>query len=236
VYEQAAKFGFHPRFKLSMSNDQPGAHFQITLAAPEWKVFAQASAPAYIDALSAVLESYETQTKKRHVKTRLMPQASEDRLDILSYKTADRALKYLLEKLQIHHRHYASRDDDTQGPQWTYRVLIKGIRPADVPTIRKADSRYIGITTTVVRLLQHFGYDKLDGFKESLEEAKESLEEAKKNYLASLREQRKDEEAGQSYESSSDHERLDQVEQVAASTSEEAKGQRDDGLLNKHII
>jgi hypothetical protein len=211
-----------------MSNDRPGAQMQITLGAPEWKVFAQASAPAYIDALSTVLESYETQTKKRGVKTRLKPQASEGRLDILSYKTADRALQYLSEKLQIDHRHNLRRDGDAQGPQWTYKVFIKGHRPAEVSTIRKDDSRYFGIITTVVRLLQRFGYDKLDGFKESLE--------AKKNYLESLREQGKDEEAGQSYESSSDHERLDQVEQIAASTSEETKGQRDDGPINKPII
>lgn len=211
-----------------MSNDQPGAHFQITLAAPEWKVFAKSSAPTYIRALSEVLESYETQAQRRGVKTRLTSEASKDRLDILSYKTADRALKYLLEKLQIHHRHYSSRDDAAQGPRWTHRVSIKGIRPAEVPTIRKDDSRYIGITTTVVRLLQHFGYDKLDGFKEY-------LEEAKKNYLASLPEHGKVEEAGQSYESSSDHERLDQVEQIAASTSEETNGQRDDGLNNEPL-
>jgi hypothetical protein len=172
IYEQAARYGFHPRFKISMSNDQPGAEFQVTLAAPEWNVRAISSAPTYIEALSAVVESYETQTKKRDVKTRLTLEASKDRLDILSYSTAGRALRFLLQKLHIDHRQRMSQFDDTAGPQWIYRIFIKGVHSAEVATIRKADSRYIGITTTVVRLLQHFGYDKMDGFKEYLEAVK----------------------------------------------------------------
>lgn len=210
IYEEAAKFGFHPRFKISMSGDQPDAQFQISLSAPEWRVHATTSKPTYIGALSAVVESYVTQAKRLDDARRMTPRAFKERLDILSFTTAGRALGYLLNKLQLRDRHDLVRLD-TQGPQWTYKISIKKVYSAAVPTIRRVDARYMGTTTTVVRLLQAYGYDKLDGFKEYLETAGGKNEAIT---LPSSRKKGEVERAGQSDTRSHGYGKLDPDEDI----------------------
>ncbi|CAD0114212.1 unnamed protein product, partial [Aureobasidium uvarum] len=181
---RAARYGMVPRLKLSMSNDQPGAHYQITLALPEWRVKALSSAPTYIEALTAVIETYENMVKKRDVKTRFSSEATKDRLDILSYGNAERALQFLIKKLEIKKSHWVRKKLDTPGPQWQYWYLIKvdkddkPILTSKSPTIRKLDAQYIGTITAVARVLQRFGFDALDGFKEHVEASRNGANES----------------------------------------------------------
>ena len=144
--------------------------------------------------MSAVVESYEAQAKG-HKSDR----ATKTRLPVLSYKTAERALKYLSDKLQIEQRHILTRIGNIHEPQWLHRAFVKGVYIAGVPTIRKNDSRYIGIMTTVVRLVQHFGYDKMEGFKEYLEAEKVRATESARSH-----DEEEVERTGQSHGSSSE--------------------------------
>jgi hypothetical protein len=169
IYRQAAKYGFFPRFKTSMSNDQDGAQFQITLAAPEWNVQALSCAPTYIEALSAVVENYNNQVKKRGVKTRLGSQATHDRLEILDSRTSGRVLEYLVQKLEIRNYRWHSTKLDTQGPQWIRKFSPNRNRNAGVPMLRRKDAHTIGTIIAVVRNLQVFGFDAIDGYQEYVE-------------------------------------------------------------------
>jgi hypothetical protein len=167
-----------------MSNDQPGAQFQITLGAPEWGVQAISCKPTYIEALSAAVENYDNQVKKRDVKKRVALQATNARLGHLNYRTSNRALKYLVQKLQIDHYHWRTTKLDSQGPQWICSFTAKGSHVAGTPMIRKNDAQAVGTLTAVVRILQSFGFEAIDGFWESIGIAKndtaatESREEA----------------------------------------------------------
>jgi hypothetical protein len=152
-----------------MSNDQAGAQFQITLAAPEWNVQALSCAPTYIEALSAVVETYNNQVKKRGVKTRLGSQATRDRLEILDSRTSGRVLEYLVNTLQINNYRWHSTKLDTQGPQWIRTFSGNRNRNAGVPMLRRKDAHSIGTIIAVVRILQVFGFDSIDGYQEYVE-------------------------------------------------------------------
>jgi hypothetical protein len=152
-----------------MSNDQAGAQFQITLAAPEWSVQALSCAPTYIEALSAVVETYENQVKKRGVKTRLGPEATRERLEIIDSRTSGRVLEYLVHKLQINNYRWHNTRLDTQGPQWIRTFSGNRNKNAGVPMLRKKDAQSIGTIIAVVRILQTFGFDAMDGYQEYVE-------------------------------------------------------------------
>jgi hypothetical protein len=166
------KYGFFPRFKTSMSNDQAGAQFQITLAAPEWGVQALSCAPTYTEALSAVVETYNDQVKKRGVKTRLGPEATRERLEILDSRTSGRVLEYLVQKLQIRDYRWHSTKLDTEGPQWIRTFSGNRNKNAGVPMLRRKDARSIGTIIAVVRILKVFGFDAMDGYQEYVEVTK----------------------------------------------------------------
>jgi hypothetical protein len=155
-----------------MSNDQAGAQFQITLAAPEWGVQALSCAPTYTEALSAVVETYNDQVKKRGVKTRLGPEATRERLEILDSRTSGRVLEYLVQKLQIRDYRWHSTKLDTEGPQWIRTFSGNRNKNAGVPMLRRKDARSIGTIIAVVRILKVFGFDAMDGYQEYVEVTK----------------------------------------------------------------
>jgi hypothetical protein len=155
-----------------MSNDQAGAQFQITLAAPEWGVQALSCAPTYTQALSAVVESYNNQVKKRGVKTRLRPDATRERLEILNSRTSGRVLEYLVHKLQINNYHWHSTRLDTQGPQWIRKFSGNRNKNTGVPMLRRKDAHSIGTIIAVVQILQLHGFDAMDGYQEYVEQTK----------------------------------------------------------------
>lgn len=200
-----------------MSHDQ---RFQMRLDVPEWNISASCSDFNYIVALSGLVDSYERKANRDGVKTPLSPQAS-DASTLLGYKTANQALKFLVEKLQLDSHFELRRDDDPQGPQWTHKIKIRGIKTLEIPTIRQADSRYIATTITVVRLLQRFGFDNMRGFRKYLQLGKRlNTEQAR---LARRAQDFK--RPGRSHKSPAESERLDRVEQAVTSTSEETLGQ-----------
>ena len=198
----------------------PDHRFQLTLNVPEWNLFASVSDPKYIVALTGVVDSYESKAKRDGVKTPLSPQVSRT-MDILDYRTASRALRFLVQKLQLDQGHEVRRLDDPQGPQWTYRIFIKGVRTLEFPTIRQGDSRYIATTTMVVRLLQRFGFDNMRGFKEYLKVG----EQPKTEQAYGARRARNSKKTIRSRKGPPESERLDQVEQAVTATSEETLGQ-----------
>jgi len=200
-----------------MSYDQ---RFQMRLDVPEWNISASCSDFKYIVALSGLVDSYKRKANRDGVKTPLSPQAF-NASTLLGYKTASRALKFLLEKLQLDNHYEFRRDDDPQGPQWTHKIKIRGVRTLDIPTIRLADSRYIATTTTVVHLLQRFGFDNMRGFREYVQLGKRlNTEQAR---LARRAPDFK--RPGRSHKGPAESERLDQVEQAVTSTNEETLGQ-----------
>ncbi|KEQ69141.1 hypothetical protein M436DRAFT_67556 [Aureobasidium namibiae CBS 147.97] len=230
IYEEAARYGLHPRFKLSMLDDRPGASFYIRLDVPEWKLFASASARTYISALARVVDTYESKAKIARVKTCFSPQASKNTLDLLTYTTAHRALKFLLQRLQLDKVYEARRLDDPQGPQWTYNIYVQGFKPLEVPTIRQCDARYVGITTTVVRLLQRFGFDKMHGFKRYLEVGRNMRSES-----ACSGEKEKTERAVRSQTSSPEYRRLDPNQDILSlpdASSRYSRGRRSSDMTS----
>lgn len=200
-----------------MSHDQ---RFQMKLDVPEWNLRASSSDFTYIVALTGMIDSYESKAKRDGVKTPFSPQVSGT-MAILDYRNASLALKYLVEKLQLHKQFEVRRFDDPQGPQWTYQIHIKDVKTLGVRTIRQADPRYIATTITVVRLLQRFGFHNTRGFKQYLKRGKHLKTEqalwAKiaRNYKRSRR----------SNKGRPESERLGQVEQAVTSSSEETLGQ-----------
>ncbi|KAK6003726.1 hypothetical protein QM012_009497 [Aureobasidium pullulans] len=174
IYEQTAKYGLFPKFDITMTDDQPDPQFQLTLAIPKWELKATATAPTYIEALSEVVKIYD-EAKKDGVKIPLTSEATSARLDILSFKTASRALKFLTEKMQaeeVRRWRQKLRTPGTPGPPWMYRVAVKGCYDAQVPMLRDLDAHFVGTITAVVRILQRFGFNLIDGFEEHLEATK----------------------------------------------------------------
>ncbi|KAH0369241.1 hypothetical protein KCU65_g3451, partial [Aureobasidium melanogenum] len=169
LYEWAAKYGLFPRFDIKMTDDQPDAQYQITLAVPKWNVKAVSTAPTYIEALDTVIKTYKNSVKKDDVRISLTPEATSARLEHLNLATAGRALKFVTEKLQPSDFRKWTMKLDTPGPQWAYRVAVEGCYNPEIPMLRKRDAYYVGTITAVVRILQRFGFDLIDGFKEYLE-------------------------------------------------------------------
>ncbi|THZ08272.1 hypothetical protein D6C93_00606 [Aureobasidium pullulans] len=167
IYEQAAEYGLYPRFKLSMSNDQPGAHYQITLSVPEWNVKVLASAPRYVEALSEAIDSYQEKVKKRDVKQKISPDVTASRMKDLKAATAYHALNYILQKLNIKNLGKQYDQLKTAGPQHKYSIRINGkLANADVPMIRRDDAPRMAWLTAAVTILQRYGFDAMDGFSE----------------------------------------------------------------------
>ncbi|KAG9854144.1 hypothetical protein KCU98_g2779, partial [Aureobasidium melanogenum] len=189
-----------------MSDNQPDAHYQITLAVPKWNVKAVSTAPTYIEALAAVIKTYRNSVKKDDVRIPLTPEATSARLEHLSFMTANRALRFLTEKLQPSGFRRWTKKLDTPGPQWAYRIAVEGCYNPEIPMLRKRDAHFIGTITAVVRILQRFGFELIDGFNEHLEAAKT---DAVKSGSSSGEEEV--EIAGESHESSDEQEGSDQV-------------------------
>ncbi|KAG9673570.1 hypothetical protein KCU99_g4944, partial [Aureobasidium melanogenum] len=173
LYEWAAKYGLFPRFDLRMSDNQPDAQYQITLAVPKWNIKAVSTAPTYVEALAAVIKTYRNSVKKDDVRIPLTPEATSARLEHLSFTTANRALRFLTEKLQPSDFRRWTKKLDTPGPQWAYRIAVEGCYNPEIPMLRKRDAHFIGTITAVVRILQRFGFELMDGFNEHLEAVKD---------------------------------------------------------------
>ncbi|KAG9601664.1 hypothetical protein KCU97_g2404, partial [Aureobasidium melanogenum] len=217
LYEWAAKYGLFPRFDFRMSDNQPDAQYQITLAVPKWNVKAVSTAPTYIEALAAVIKTYGNSLKKDGVRIPLTPEATSARLEHLSFTTANRALRFLTEKLQPSDFRRWTKKLDTPGPQWAYRIAVEGCYNPEIPMLRKRDAHFIGTITAVVRLLQRFGFDLMDGFEEHLEAVKIDVVKS-----GSSSREEEVEIADQSHESSFEQGALDQVlAQTATPMSEE---------------
>ncbi|KAH0203382.1 hypothetical protein KCU86_g9235, partial [Aureobasidium melanogenum] len=133
LYEWAAKYGLFPRFDFRMSDNQPDAQYQITLAVPKWNVKAVSTAPTYIEALAAVIKTYGNSLKKDGVRIPLTPEATSARLEHLSFTTANRALRFLTEKLQPSDFRRWTKKLDTPGPQWAYRIAVEGCYNPEIP-------------------------------------------------------------------------------------------------------
>lgn len=189
-----------------MTNDQPDAHYKITLAVPKWNVEAAATAPTYIEALHAAVRAYKNLVKKDDVKISLKPQATPARLEILSFKTANRALRFLTGKLQTEEFRCWVNKLDTPGPQWMYRVAVGNSYNPQIPMLRSLDAHFVGTITAVVRILQHFGFHLIDGFEEHLEAAKDDAAKSR-----SPSGEHEVEVAGQSHVDSLEQEGVDQV-------------------------
>ncbi|KAG9563531.1 hypothetical protein KCU71_g6618, partial [Aureobasidium melanogenum] len=172
LYEYATKYGLFPRFDVRMFDNQPDAQYQITLAVPKWNVKAVSTAPTYIEALATVIKTYRNSVKKDDVRIPLTPEATSARLEHLSFMTANRALRFLTEKLQPSDFRRWTKKFDTPGPQWAYRIAVEGCYNPEIPMLRKRDAHFIGTITAVVRILQRFGFELIDGFGEHLEAAK----------------------------------------------------------------
>ncbi|KAH0261604.1 hypothetical protein KCU91_g13913, partial [Aureobasidium melanogenum] len=173
LYEWAAKYGLFPRFDIKMTDDRPDAQYRITLIVPTWNVKAVSTAPTYIEALATVIETYDHSVKKDGVSIPLTPGATSARLDHLNLGTAGRALKFVTEKLQPHDFRRWTMKLDRPGPQWAYRVVVDGCYNPEIPMLRKRDAYYVGTITAVVRILQRFGFDLMEGFEEHLEATKD---------------------------------------------------------------
>lgn len=158
---------------MSMTSDQPDAHYQITLELPKWNVKAVSTAPTYIEALSAVVKHYNNLVKKDGVKVPWGSQATPARLDILSFKTANRALRFVTEKLQTEEFRRWTTRLHTPGPPWMYRVAVQDCYNPQIPMLRSLDAHFVGTITAVVRVLQRFGFGLIDGFEEHLEAGKD---------------------------------------------------------------
>lgn len=206
---------------MSMTNDQPDAHYKITLAVPKWDVEAVATAPTYIEALHAAIRVYKNLVKKDDVKISIRPQATPARLEILSFKTANRALRFLTGKLQTEELKIWTTKLDAPGPQWMYRVAVGKCYNPPIPMLRSLDAHFVGTITAVVRILQHFGFYLIDGFKEHLEAAKDDTAKSR-----SSNEEHEVEVAGQSHVDSLEQEGVDQVvEGHATPESQEMDGE-----------
>lgn len=150
-----------------MSNDQPGAHYQITLSVPEWNVKVLASAPRYVEALSEAIDSYQEKVKKRDVKQKISPDVTASRMKDLKAATAYHALNYVLRKLNIKNLGKQYDQLKTAGPKHKYSIRINGkLANADVPMIRRDDAPRLAWLTAAVTILQRYGFDAMDGFSE----------------------------------------------------------------------
>lgn len=203
-----------------MSSDQPDAQYRITLAVPKWNVKAISTAPTFIKALNSVTKVYRNDTKKDGVRIPMTPEATPARLEHLDFSTADRALKFLVEKIQPSDYRRWTKKLDTPGPQWAHRVAVEECYNPEIPTLRKRDAHFIGTVTAVVRILQRFGFELIDGFEEHIKAGKDDT--AKSSSAVGEGEV---EIAGQSDESSLEQEGFDQDAELG--TALESRKSRD---------
>ncbi|KAI5202867.1 hypothetical protein E4T39_04438 [Aureobasidium subglaciale] len=140
---------------------------------PEWKVRALATGRTYVEALKAVVESYESQIEQSGVKKPLTPEATKDRLGNLAYASSHATLNFLVKKLQLRSFEKTTSKLDLLGGLFVCKIWAKGeLISADIPMMRKGDAYTLAELTGSVRLLQRFGFDAIEGFEEVREARK----------------------------------------------------------------
>ncbi|KAI5268636.1 hypothetical protein E4T47_07679 [Aureobasidium subglaciale] len=169
IYEQAARYGLYPRFS-AVARAKSVHRFRITMEVPEWNVRAMAIGRTYVEALEAVIESYEDQVNKRGVKRPLTPEATKDRLQGLNVVTSSRTLHFLLKELHLSSiRTEVAKQPMLEG-RYVCKIWAKGeVISAGVPMGHASVAKKISRLTGAVRLLQRFGFDAVEGLEEALE-------------------------------------------------------------------
>ncbi|KAI5205884.1 hypothetical protein AUEXF2481DRAFT_27524 [Aureobasidium subglaciale EXF-2481] len=169
IYEQAARYGLYPRFS-AVARAKSVHRFRITMEVPEWNVRAMAIGRTYIEALEAVIESYDDQVNERGVKRPLTPEATKDRLQGLNVVTSSRTLQFLLQKLHLSSIRTEVANQPLLEGRYVCKIWAKGeLISAGVPMGQVSVAKKISRLTGAVRLLQRFGFDAVEGLEEGLE-------------------------------------------------------------------